>query len=395
LAPKEEDPILDQQKSIVLKLANFQLKALAMSSGEDLSYLQEIQEALQDDPFVENIRKRLRTNEVNDEFEFKDGLLYFKGFLYIPPGPTRLKIIQMRHDLPTVGHFGFNKTMELISQDFWWPQMWKLVKEFIQSCDTCTRGKVPRHRPYGLLHPLPIPKGSWLSLSIDFITDLPLANGKDSIFVVVDRLTKIAHFIPYTKTITVEETAKLFLTIFIVFIDFQMILSWTRGLNLLLISGEEFFQLLGMKINLSTACHPRTDGQIERVNQILKQYLYCTVNYQQDDWIDLLPLAEFAYNNIVHSSTKQTPFFSNYGHHLRADPFQVKDVGSPTAEDLATHLAAIHDELAFQLYEAQDHYKDYADRNRKIHSNFHIGDYVWLLRRNIQTKRPSKKLDYQ
>jgi transposase InsO family protein len=104
-----------------------------------------------------------------------------------------------------------------------------------------------------------------------------------------------------------------------------------------------------VKISLSTIYHPQTNGQIERVNQILKQYLRCIVNYQQDDWTNLLPLAEFAYNNTLHSSTKQTPFFSNYGHHPRAEPFQIKDVGSPTAEDLTTHLAAIHDELAFQL----------------------------------------------
>jgi hypothetical protein len=84
-------------------------------------------------------------------------------------------------------------------------------------------------------------------------------------------------------------------------------------------------------------------------------------------------LAEFAYNNTMYSSTKQTPFFFNYGHHPRANPFQVKDIGSLAVEDLAAHLAAIHDELAFQLYKTQDCYKDYADRNRKIHSNFHIG----------------------
>jgi hypothetical protein len=103
---------LDQQKSIVLKPANFQMKALAMSSSEDALYLKEVQEALQDDPFVENIRKQLRAN---DELEFKDGLLYFKGLMYIPPGPTRLKIIQMCHDLSATRHFGFNKTMEFIS----------------------------------------------------------------------------------------------------------------------------------------------------------------------------------------------------------------------------------------------------------------------------------------
>jgi hypothetical protein len=130
------------------------------------------------------------------------------------------------------------------------------------------------------------------------------------------------------------------------------------------------------------------------VNQNLEQYLRCIVNYQQDDWIDLLPLVEFVYNNILHS-TKQTPFFSNYGHHPRADPFQVKDVESSATEDLAAHLTAIHDELVFQLYEAQDRYKNYADRNRKLHPNFHIGDHIWHLRRNKQIKRPSKKLDHQ
>ena len=150
-----------------------------------------------------------------------------------------------------------------------------------------------------------------------------------------------------------------------------------------------------MKINLLTAYHPQTDEQIERVNQILEQYIPCIVNYQQDDWTDFLPFSEFAYNNTLHSSTKQTPFFSNYSHHPRADPFQMEDVGSLAIEDLAAHLGAIHDELIFQFYEAQDCYKNYTDRNQKLHSNFHIGDHVWLLRRNIQTKKPSRKLDFQ
>jgi hypothetical protein len=178
------------------------------------------------------------------KFEFKDGLLYFKGLLYIPQRLTQFKIIQMHHDLSVAGHFDFNKTMELISQKFWLPQMWKLVKEFIQSCDTCAREKVPQHRPYGLLHLLPIPKGPWLLLSMDFFTNLPLANGKDLIFVIVDQLTKMAHFIPCTKTITREETAKLFLDNIYCIHGLPNDLSWTRGLNLLPISREDFFNYL-------------------------------------------------------------------------------------------------------------------------------------------------------
>jgi hypothetical protein len=95
-----------------LKPINFQLKALAMSSYNDASYFMDVQEALKGDLFVEKIRERLRINEVTDEVEFKDGLLYFKELLYIHPGPTRLKIIQMHQDLLAAGHFGFNNTME-------------------------------------------------------------------------------------------------------------------------------------------------------------------------------------------------------------------------------------------------------------------------------------------
>jgi hypothetical protein len=175
--------------------------------------------------------------------------------------------------------------------------MWKLVKDFIQSCDICARGKVPQHRPYGLLHPLLILKGPWLSLSMDFITDLPIANRKDSIFMVVDQLKKMADFIPCTKTITGEETTKLFLDNIYCIYRFPNDIVSDRGTQFTSIFWRGFFQLLGVKINISTAYHLQIDGQTERVNQILDQYLCGTINYQQNDWTDLLPLAEFAYNN--------------------------------------------------------------------------------------------------
>ena len=399
LAPKAGDEILDQQKSVLLKPTNLQLKTLTISTTEDLSYLEEIRNASKDDPFVTNIARRMKSGlesrQLKEEFEFKDGLLYHKGLLYVPPGSARLKVLQLRHDFPAAGHFGFNKTMELISRDYWWPQMWKFVKEFIRSCETCARAKIPRHRPYGLLQPLPISKGPWLSLSMDFITDLPSSNLKDSILVVVDRLTKMAHFIPCNKTITGEETAKLFLENIYRIHGLPNDIVSDRGSQFISNFWRGLFQILGVKINLSTAYHPQSDGQTERVNQILEQYLRCSVNYQQDNWAELLPLAEFAYNNTVHSSTKQTPFFANYGQHPRGDPFQGRHVGSPAAEELATRLANIHKELRFQLQEAQDRYKDYADRHRLSQPQFKTGDRVWLLRRNIQTKRPSTKLDYQ
>jgi hypothetical protein len=125
-----------------------------MSFLVDSSFLDQIRAASTMDPIVLDIKRCSNNNR--EKFKFVDDVLYFEEHLYKPEGPTRLRVLQARHDFPVAGHFGFNKTLELISQDFWWLQMWKAVKEFVLSCDTCSRSKNPRHCPYGLLQPLPI-----------------------------------------------------------------------------------------------------------------------------------------------------------------------------------------------------------------------------------------------
>ena len=127
-------------------------------------------------------------------------------------GPCHIPIMKECHDGALAGHFGVAKTLELISRSYWWPQPWKLVKEFVKTCDTCARAKVVHHRPYGLLQPLPIPSRPWASISTDFITDLPEIEGFNSVLVVVDRFTKMAHFIPCSKAVSGMETADLLLT---------------------------------------------------------------------------------------------------------------------------------------------------------------------------------------
>ena len=100
------------------------------------------------------------------------------------------------HDIPTAGHGGTAKTTELIQRKYYWPHMRDLIKQYIKNCDTCQRTKVVRHVPYGLLQLNEVPKKPWKSLSMDFITDLPTSEGYDAILVVIDRLTKMSHFIP-------------------------------------------------------------------------------------------------------------------------------------------------------------------------------------------------------
>ena len=125
---------------------------------------------------------------------------------------------------------------------------------------------------------------------------------------------------------------------------------------------EIVFEILKVDIKLSSAFHPQTDGQTELVNQVLEQYLRCTINYQQDDWIKYLPLAEFAYNNTLHASTQQTPFFSNYRYHPKLDLLSPSTNIDPAGEGFAKQLPQLQATLRFQLQTAQKSYKVIADK---------------------------------
>jgi hypothetical protein len=157
---------------------------------------------------------------------------------------------------------------------------------------------------------------------------------------------------------------------------------------------------LSMDHRLSTAFHPQTDGQTERQNQTMEQYLRAFANYEQDNWVELLPLAEFAYNNSIHSSTRLTPFFASYGYHPDMQFKPPKELRNPVAR-VATERSA--DEFTEKLRECHDRLKEnlaVAQERQMRHAGgksvkFDVGDDVWLSTRNIRTSRPSKKLDYK
>jgi len=123
----------------------------------DSNFIKQIQSSMSSNPLIHDIKNTSSKSHDTSKFEFKNNLLYFEGRLYIPEGEARLRVLQASHDFLAAGHFGYNKTLELISRDFWWPQIWKAVKDFVQSCDICSRSKTPCHRSYGLLQSLPIP----------------------------------------------------------------------------------------------------------------------------------------------------------------------------------------------------------------------------------------------
>ena len=324
------------------------------------------------------------------------GLLYSQGRLLVPPTAATLilKILQQYHDSPLAGHYGVARTQALVEQYFQWPGLAGAVERYVRSCDACQRNKVVRHAPFGLLSPLPIPARPWLSVSLDWITDLPPSHYHDAVLVVVDRLTKQAIFIPTTKSMAAPDVASLFV---------QHVVR-VHGLPQTLVSNRDpvfishfwtrLLELRGIRANRSTAFHPQTDGQTERLNSVLEQYLRIYCDYQQTDWASLLPLAEFSYNNSKHSATSLTPFFANYGFHPSMSLLPPSASSrTPAADSYVQRLREAQEILQVELLKARNAMEVSANRRRRPAPNLIPGQQVWLLRRHIKTTRPSSKLE--
>jgi hypothetical protein len=358
--------------------------------SSDATWLKSIVDATAVSPLLLDFQDK----KLSSDFKFSDGILYFKDLIVLPTEELLVSVFKIRHCSPAAGHFGIAKTVELISRDYWAPHLRKSVRRFILNCDACQRSRPSRHSPYGLLQALPVPESPWSQISMDFIVDLPLSNGFDAMFVVKDRLSKMAHFIPTYKTATAEDTADLFIReIFRLHGAPQAIVS-DRDSKFTSTFWQRFMSLLNIKINLSSAFHPESDGSTEVINQVIEQYLRVYCNYQQDNWahISVLPLCEFAYNNSLVSTTSFSPFFSNYGFNPLFDPTVVRSSLVPAAESRFDQFKLILADLRANLSYAQSSYTVQANKSR-LPLSLQVGDLVFLDRRHIKTARPSTKLD--
>ncbi|GJP77401.1 hypothetical protein CLOP_g7799 [Closterium sp. NIES-67] len=206
-------------------------------------------------------------------------------------------LIQESHDNPTSGHFGVDKTTKMLQRNYYWPNMADDVRKYVSSCTACQIMKSSHQRAAGLLQPLDPPERPWQHITMDYVTGLPTGpSGNDAILVVVDRLTKMAHFIACQQTITAEQTAQLFIANVI----------RLHGLPSAIISDRDpkftsnfwchLWDQFDTKLQFSSAYHPQTDGQTERVNQTMEQLIRTTCT-DPSTWEKSLPLLEFAYNN--------------------------------------------------------------------------------------------------
>ena len=241
--------------------------------------------------------------------------------------------------------------------------------------------------------PNSIPKKPWIYISVDFITKLPLAQGYNTILVVVDQLTKMIHFIPTTEKMIAEGLAKLFRDNMWKLHGLPKSIISDRGPQFAAEIMRELNRMLGIESKLSTAFHPQTNGQMERVNQELEQYLRMFIDYRQEQWPDWLGTAEFVYNNKVHSSTKVSPFKENHRQGSRMG-FEMRRKGKyEGVEKFVTKMKEIQEEAKAALGKAQEKMKKYIDRKRGEVNEYKVGDLVMLSTKDLKYQMASRRTE--
>lgn len=225
----------------------------------------------------------------------------------------RSKLIVEYHSTTTGVHSGIDKTTRRIKRAFYWKGLQKDVQKFIFECDVCQRFKGENVHVPGLLQPLPIPNKVWTDISMEFIKGLPKSQGMTTIFVVVDRLSKYAHFMALSHPYTAKDVAQLFLDNIYKLHGLSATIVSDRDTVFTSTFWQEFFKLQGSQLCLSTAYYPQFDGETEIVNKCLENYLRCMCGDCPKHWAKWLSLTEWWYNTSFHSSIKTTPFYVVYG----------------------------------------------------------------------------------
>jgi hypothetical protein len=391
----------DNDNIVLLKPSLFRIQALkqghALVVGEEQGLLRRIRDSKDFDESVVKAVEELKRSGNNklhgDEWSEEQGLILFRGKVYVPKNDElRRELVKAHHDSPVTGHPGRWKTLELVSRNYWWPGISRYIALYLKGCDRCNRTKTFPSKPVGKLVPTQIPKDKWQIITVDLITGLPECQGFNAIMVTVDRFSKMLHAIPTTDTVTSEGIARLFRDYVWKLHGLPEQVISDRGPQFISGFMRELDSILGIKIAASTAYHPQTDGQTERANQEIEQYLRLFVNHRQDDWVEWLPLAEFTHNNRIQASTRQTPFMLNSGKHPRLGVEPLKKTKMESVDKFLHKMQSSRKEAEAALTKAAEDMSRYYDQHRGEAVSYQVGDFVWLDGKDIQTDRPSRKL---
>lgn len=336
-----------------------------------------IREAQKDDPFL----CKMKLEGTIQGFALaNDGTLVFEGRLCVPKNEElRREILEEAHNTPYSVHPGGTKMYKDLKTFYWWRNMKKSIGEFVERCITCQQVKAEHQRPSGLLNPLEIPEWKWEHIAMDFVVGLPRTlKGHNAIWVIIDRLTKSAHFLHVKTTFSMDQLAQLYISEIIRLHGVPVSIVSDRDTRFTSNFWKSLQSSLGTKLNFSTTYHPQSDGQSERTIQILEDMLRACVLDSGGSWEKYLPLVEFSYNNSYQSTIGMAPFEALYGRRCRS-PIHWDEVGERRilGPEIIERTVGVITKIRERMKIAQDRQKSYADQRRKeIH--FDVGDNVFL-----------------
>jgi hypothetical protein len=371
--------------------------AATLEITADESLLRDIIAGYENDDFAKQLKKDIKAGSIKGARD-ENNLLYVGRRLLIPNVPQiRELLYNLAHD--TLGHFGFDKSYEALRDSYYWPNMRRdLDLAYIPSCSPCQRNKSRTSKPTGPLHPLPVPDARFDAVALDFVGPLPEEGGKDTILTMTDLLGAEVRLAPLHSTATAAEVA-------LVLFD-----EWycENGLMRQIVTDRDalftselwtaLHKLTGVKLKMSTAYHPQTDGASERTNKTLNQCIRYHVDNNQKGWLSKLPRIRFAIMNTVNASTGFSPFHLKTGRSPRVIPPLIPPSTTATAAEVdARQLIA---RLELDVMEAQDSLLA-AKVRQAYHANEHRapevvykeGDLVMLSTENRRRnyKRKDKK----
>ena len=305
-------------------------------------------------------------------------------------------ILHELHYVPYSGHPGFTRTLELAKQFFYWRHMSPDVREFVLDCPVCQTEKGSYLKPAGELQPLEVPIRKWDHVAIDFIMGMPVYDGYDTILTIVDKATKMCHFVPCAETISAKQVAHLYWNNVGKLHGIPQVIISDRDPRFTGKFWKELWRVLGTDLRMGSGYHPESSGQVEKFNQLLEQTLRCTVHQLGETrrWVDILPVIEFAINSTPNRTTGYTGFYLNYGFHP-LHPLQLLDVPSQTnvkgVSSFTSRLQGDFEAAKEQLRRAQQQMKHTADQYRRA-VDYETNDQVLLSTRYLHFRNCPRKL---
>src|SRR6266542_4192133 len=346
----------------------------------DTTLRDQIIEAQRKDEGMTYIRADLAKNKDSCFRVDEEGVIWFKHRLVVPKDlELRRKILDEAYTSMLTMHPSSSKMYQDLRQKFWWTRMKREIAQYVAECDVCQKVKADHLKPAGTLQPLPVPTWKWEDIHMDFIVGLPRTlKGNDSIWVVIDRLTKTAHFLPVRTDFSARRYADLYVARIVSLHGVPRTITSDRGSTFMSYFWKHLHSALGTQLIHSSAYHPQTSGQVERVNQILEDMLRaCALAYSKN-WEECLPLAEFAYNNSYQKSLQMAPFGALYGRRCRS-PLNWSKPGERVTfgPDLVTEAKEKVRVIQNHLKTAQSRQKSYSDKRRRP-LEFEVGSWAYL-----------------